>query len=286
MSAPRVSVLIPCHNREAYIRTCVESVLKQDFADFEIICSDNASTDGTWAILQNLAARDPRVRIRRNETNLGPLPNWRCCLEEARGTWIHWLWSDDYVLPGFYSEMLSAMERRNAGVAVCPGTVLHEAKGGRLVPVFHRHPFEVRPGRRVARGMLRFLCPWSWSPASWLLPAAAVRRHFYDALPVAAGCDCNRSAAGCDLLLVTGCAWETARVAYCPQALVVFRAHAGSISVRTPGLWRHYEVAKIWALERWGFHRNPANRLGMVLRALVLGSLPLAWKVLAGRVVS
>ena len=61
--APRVSLGVPLYNAERYLETCLDALLAQDYADFEIIISDNASTDRTWEICQRYAARDPRIRL-------------------------------------------------------------------------------------------------------------------------------------------------------------------------------------------------------------------------------
>ena len=68
---PQVTLAMPVYNGEKYIAISIRSVLDQDFRDFELIITDNASTDETEAICRELAARDPRIRYVRNERNLG-----------------------------------------------------------------------------------------------------------------------------------------------------------------------------------------------------------------------
>ena len=79
--SPRVSILIPVYNREALIGECIQSALFQTFTDFEVIIVDNASTDNTWGICQRFAEQDKRVRVFRNEKNIGPVRNWRRCVD-------------------------------------------------------------------------------------------------------------------------------------------------------------------------------------------------------------
>jgi len=74
---PKVSILIPVFNRKDYIAECIQSALDQTFTDFEVVVVDNASEDGTWEICQQFAANDQRVRIFQNDTNIGPVRNWR-----------------------------------------------------------------------------------------------------------------------------------------------------------------------------------------------------------------
>ncbi|EFL88477.1 glycosyltransferase family 2 protein [Ahrensia sp. R2A130] len=73
--APDIQVYIPVYNGMPYLKDAVASVLSQTGVDFQLIVSDNCSTDGTWPFLQDLSARDRRVKIHRNETNIGMFPN-------------------------------------------------------------------------------------------------------------------------------------------------------------------------------------------------------------------
>src|SRR5216683_3445975 len=75
-STPRVSIGLPVYNGERFLPPAIDSLLAQTFKDFELILSDNASTDRTEQICRDYAACDPRVRYFRNETNIGPLRNF------------------------------------------------------------------------------------------------------------------------------------------------------------------------------------------------------------------
>lgn len=93
---PSVSIIIPAWNAEKYIRRCAESVLKQDFADFELIIVDDGSTDATPAILDELAAADERVRVIHQE-NSGVSVSRNRAIEQARGKYIQFLDADDWM---------------------------------------------------------------------------------------------------------------------------------------------------------------------------------------------
>ena len=71
----KVSILIPVYNREKAILTAVECAVNQTYPDIEVVCVDNASTDSTWSVLQELKLKYPKIIISRNETNLGPVKN-------------------------------------------------------------------------------------------------------------------------------------------------------------------------------------------------------------------
>ncbi len=95
MKTPRVSVLIPTFNYARYLPEAVESVLQQDFRDFELLIADDASTDGSAEILRRYAAKDGRIRFKIHSRNLGMVSNWNWCLSEAQGEYVKFLFGDD-----------------------------------------------------------------------------------------------------------------------------------------------------------------------------------------------
>jgi len=111
VSAPRVSVLVPCWNDGRFLDEALRSVAAQSFGDFEAIVADDGSTDDTPAIAAAWAARDPRFRLARSETNLGMGENWNRALGEARGELVAKLDGDDVWEPEFISSLLDEFER-------------------------------------------------------------------------------------------------------------------------------------------------------------------------------
>ena len=105
---PAVSVCVPTYNGEAYLAECLDSVLAQTFTDFEVIVVDDGSRDGTVALADRYAARDPRVRVHRNARNLGLVGNWHRCLDLARGEWIKFVFQDDLIAPRCLERMVAA----------------------------------------------------------------------------------------------------------------------------------------------------------------------------------
>ncbi len=92
--SPRVTVLLAVHNGEPYVREAVASILDQTFADFELLVVDDASTDGTVATIE--AFGDERIRVLRNERNLGQVPSLNRGLQEARGELVARIDHDDW----------------------------------------------------------------------------------------------------------------------------------------------------------------------------------------------
>ena len=93
----KITVLVAVHNGEPYLRSAIDSVLAQSLSDFELLVVDDASQDGTAKLLASYD--DPRLRVLRNETNLGQVPSLNLGLREARGEYIARLDADDRCLP-------------------------------------------------------------------------------------------------------------------------------------------------------------------------------------------
>lgn len=111
MKAPRISIGLPVYNGEDLVAPEVESLLAQTYTDFELIISDNASTDRTGEICRGFAARDPRVRYYRNDSNIGLVRNYNRTLELATGEFFKWCAHDDVHLPRYLEKCLPPLER-------------------------------------------------------------------------------------------------------------------------------------------------------------------------------
>jgi glycosyltransferase involved in cell wall biosynthesis len=92
---PKVSVGMPVYNGEPFIGKALGSLLSQTFFDFELIISDNASTDGTQILCEEYAAKDRRIRYIRQSVNRGAIANFNFVLKEARGEYFMWAAADD-----------------------------------------------------------------------------------------------------------------------------------------------------------------------------------------------
>lgn len=112
-----VSVCIPTYNGSDFLAECLDSVLAQTYTDFEVLVVDNCSTDNSFELAQEYAHRDSRVRVCRNETNLGMVGNWNRCLELAQGEWIKFVFVDDWIMPECLELMLAATEGCHLAVA-------------------------------------------------------------------------------------------------------------------------------------------------------------------------
>ncbi|HEU0198941.1 MAG TPA: glycosyltransferase family 2 protein [Burkholderiaceae bacterium] len=131
-AAPLVSLGLPVFNGERFLARALDTVLSQTYADFELIISDNASTDATPDIVREYAARDPRLRPFRQRFNIGIGNNWSFVAQMARGTLFKWISSNDEYAPTLLEKCVSVMAR-DPTVALCYGlTQFIDEAGNRL----------------------------------------------------------------------------------------------------------------------------------------------------------
>lgn len=115
---PLVSIGLPVYNEAAHLRRALDSWLRQEYRDFELILSDNASTDNTLEICREYAARDPRILLLEQPVNIGTYRNHREVFESSRGKYFIWAGGHDYVHSALLVKTLDAL-RSNPGLALC-----------------------------------------------------------------------------------------------------------------------------------------------------------------------
>lgn len=108
---PFISICLPAWNSAAFIRKSIGSVLAQTCDDWELLVVDDCSSDDTWKIMQEYAGQ-PRVKILRNEKNLGQNENFNHCLRMTRGKWILILAADDFIVPHTIETIKREVEQR------------------------------------------------------------------------------------------------------------------------------------------------------------------------------
>ncbi len=128
MTTPRVSVLIPTYRYARYLAEAVDSILAQDFGDFELLISDDCSDDGSREIMEAYAARDSRIRIHIRAANIGMVQNWNWCLAQARGAFVKYVFGDDRLARSDALGKMAAMLETNpdATLAACARDLIDE----------------------------------------------------------------------------------------------------------------------------------------------------------------
>jgi glycosyltransferase involved in cell wall biosynthesis len=120
---------MPVYNREEYVAAAIQSHLDQTYGDFELIITDNASTDRSEEICRTYAARDPRVKYHRNAKNLGATGNYRRAFELATGEFFRWHPSDDLASPNLLERAVQILDHDPSVFVAYARTKLIDGKG-------------------------------------------------------------------------------------------------------------------------------------------------------------
>jgi glycosyltransferase involved in cell wall biosynthesis len=153
---PKVSIGLPVYNGAGLMRAAIDALLAQTFGDFELIISDNASTDETLAICEEYARRDPRVRYERQPSTLPVLDNFRHVLRAARGEYFMWQACDDRWHPTWLERAVATLDRERAVALVFANFDLIDHATGQQMPAPCVMP---ACGSRRSRFITRILNP-------------------------------------------------------------------------------------------------------------------------------
>lgn len=305
---PKVSILIPVFNRKAYVADCIQSALDQTYTDFEVVVVDNASDDGTWQICQQFAAKDHRVRVFRNDTNIGPVRNWLACLEKAQGDYGKILFSDDLMFPRFLEDTLPYLADPEVGFVSTAALIGETRENG--ADYYSLSGEEYCLSReRYFELLLAASAPYS--PGAAIFRMADMRANLRPSFPTCIPWDFTKNGAGPDVLLYALTALNYKYVVMLPTADVFFRVHSESFTIanrenqvadgyRAAIAWfcknklsrKHWAnyVASLWwsdvkrqrrmvSLRKHSLHYEGTNNLGeliaMAMAAIVVATLSL-----------
>lgn len=244
MNNPLISICIPSYNRADLIEETIHSALAQTYQNIEIIINDNCSTDGTWELLNEYLKKDSRIRIFRNEKNLGAVKNWQQVLSHAQGEYALILWSDDLIKAEFIEKTFNQFEESCAFVMTeneefSDDNVYYTSSYGKdnkmgTTAYFYHVLFKNKPQFPV-------------SPSCALFRTKDLKESVFNQIPNSDNIDFNLTGAGPDLLtyLVTASKYDYLKIINEPLAL--FRSHPQSITVmekQKNGLKLHYDWAK------------------------------------------
>lgn len=146
MAMPKVSVIVPVYNVEAYLRRCLDSLVAQTLSDIEIVCVNDGSPDGSAAILAEYAAKDSRVRVIDRE-NGGLSAARNTGIESASAPFLMFCDSDDWVEPDWCEALYAAVESGEADFAVARAFIDGDC------PAKYRHALEKNQKLRLAPGL-------------------------------------------------------------------------------------------------------------------------------------
>ena len=225
--SPKVSILIPVFNRKDYIAECIWSALNQTFTDFEIVIVDNASEDGTWELCQKFAAMDSRIRIFQNESNIGPVRNWKRCVDEAKGEFSKILFSDDCLEPNCLSEMVPKLLDPDVALVYCAARI-GKSKEESIIAYSQTDSSKVS-SREFLNLVLSDKAPVS--PGAVLIRTRDLLKNLHTGFPTSTPRNFEKNGAGPDVMIMLLTAHSYSYVANISMPLVYFRVHAGSFSI-------------------------------------------------------
>ena len=202
---PKVSVLVTVYNRDAFLADTLESILRSSFDDFEVIVVDDNSSDGSLDVAREICARDSRIQVHKNASNLSDYPNRMQAAALARGEYLKYVDSDDLIYPHSLKFMVQSMEKYPEATLALSHSMSEDespypwflspqeayrkeflGRGclscGPSGAIFRRDAFELLGGFRSQWSVLSDLDLWFRLAARWpivLLPPGLVwwRRH-------------------------------------------------------------------------------------------------------------
>ncbi|MBC7950399.1 MAG: glycosyltransferase family 2 protein [Rhodospirillaceae bacterium] len=187
---PPLCIGLPVYDGEAYLPAALDSLLSQSFGDFQVVISDNASTDATAEICRDIAARDPRLRYSRTARNIGAGPNFNRVFAFSQSPFFKWMAHDDMLAPHALSQMMAALADQPKAVLAHSRLTLVE-DGGQALDVddhgrildrhgrpFHRlEPPHLAEGSRPSQRFGEVLRRMNWCTAIFgVMRTNALRR--------------------------------------------------------------------------------------------------------------
>lgn len=161
---PKVSIGLPVYNGETYLKSALNDLLAQDFDDYEIIISDNASTDGTAEICEEYARRNPRIRYYRQSENKGAGWNFKHVLDLARGEYFAWAAHDDAWQPSCFRRCLMMLDENPQAIMVHPQVGRIDGDGRMRGEIYVNYVADSSSARSRLR---KVLSDWQWTIASF-----------------------------------------------------------------------------------------------------------------------
>jgi glycosyltransferase involved in cell wall biosynthesis len=148
----KLSIGLPVYNRARLLKQSLDALLNQTFTEFELIISDNASTDGTEQICREYARRDGRIRYYRNRVNIGAPRNFNRTFELSSSQYFKWATSDDLCAPEFLELALGVLERDPAVVLCYAKSTIISADGSPIEEYDDKlHLMEAKASQRFMR---------------------------------------------------------------------------------------------------------------------------------------
>lgn len=147
MQRPFFSIIIPVYNVEKYLRKCLDSVLEQNFLDYEIIAIDDCSSDNSWAILTSYLNNSQKIRLFRNDKNKGLGATRNFGIKNANGIYLIFIDSDDWIEPGYLWEINKHLQEKNHPDILMVGMKIYDEKNHKFLNAYYPRKNKInKPG--------------------------------------------------------------------------------------------------------------------------------------------
>ena len=171
MNQELVSILVAVYNAEQYLPLCLDSLCNQTLKDIQIICVDDCSTDGSWSLLQEYAAKDSRIEVYQMPQNGGQAKARNEAVRHARGRYVAFLDSDDWMAQNALEECVKTFEQYPQTDCVLMRVLYVNER-------FQERDYD-RPIPSLMTGKEAFEASLDWSVHGWYV----TRREFYEQWP-------------------------------------------------------------------------------------------------------
>lgn len=248
VNKPLVSILIPVYNRKKLVKRAIESATKQTYENIEIIIVDNKSTDKTYEILKEYEKDFSNIKIYQNKENIGPLKNWKKCLEYSSGEYIKILFSDDWIEETFVEKCMNILISHTDVGFVFTATLIHYKDKEKISYKFSDKK-ELYNTNIFIKGAL---CGNNFpvSPSSALFRRLDVENNLILEIPNKLNLNFSKLGAGNDLLLFLFTASKYSLFGFIPETLSNFGAQADSITISND-LSLQYMTAKDYFVDNF-----------------------------------
>jgi len=252
-NSPKVSILIPVYNRAKMVLEALSSAVNQTYKNVEVIVVDNKSTDNTFEILKEFAQLHPNVKVYQNEENIGPVRNWRTCLDYATGEYAKILWSDDLIAPTFVEKTLPYLVNNASAGFVFTGALEFNNENEFIA---RWHFIRKNSGFYNCEDFIKGSLLGKYfpnSPGCALFRTMDLKKNLILDIPNKINSHFANHAIGNDVLIFLLTAKDYPKFAFVNEPLAFFRSHEGSITKASNyiDLSLLYLVAKAYFVEHY-----------------------------------
>jgi glycosyltransferase involved in cell wall biosynthesis len=243
-TTPLVSIIIPVYNRENIISETLECAINQTYKNIEIIISDNCSTDNTWQVLTKYLNLDSRIRIYKNQINLGPVLNWKSCIDKINGEYTKILWSDDTISLDFIEQTIKLFDAETA--FVMSGVQIFKSENKSVISnsVFQER-IKYLSSDYIEDVVLYNKINFPVSPGCAIFRSVDILNSFSEHIPNYENLDFKRFGAGNDLMFFLLTANKYKYIKTLNSVSSFFRSHSNSLTISN-NLDLYYEYSKLY----------------------------------------